>query len=81
MKTQGLRPWVVCTHLLAWIGYRDDFSYAFGHHVVSSVIDTVCLQRSLQSRLLIKDRTETFPGLHVPPIMVRTKHVEYMPHN
>lgn len=79
IRDQDLRPWIVCTHLLAWIGYRDDFSYAFGHHVVSSVIDTVCLQRSLQSRLLMRDGTETFPGLHVPPMTVRTEHVEYTP--
>ncbi|KAL7940427.1 hypothetical protein V8C42DRAFT_356270 [Trichoderma barbatum] len=72
-----IRLWQIDPSLVERVGRAADWSTTFGKKVVSAVLRTVSLRRTLRSRLLLPDGNISFPVADLLPMVISTEELNF----
>jgi hypothetical protein len=78
-KATGARVWTIVLSLVEAAGRAAGWSSDFGQSVVSVVLRTLSLRRTLRSRLLLPDENLSFPAADLLPMTMSTEELRFDP--
>lgn len=76
-KKTSVKIWQLCPPIVQMAGERASWSSSFGQNVVSVILRTLSLRRSLYSPLRLPDGSVSYPGADLLPMTIATEELSY----
>ncbi|PTB47394.1 hypothetical protein M431DRAFT_102340 [Trichoderma harzianum CBS 226.95] len=76
-KRTGVKIWQLNPALVSQAGRHAEWSSVFGQNVISVVLQTLSLHRTLNSRLILPDGQVSFPGTELLPMTIITEELNF----